>query len=508
VDPNEQLSVTIRVRRARRETPVRLPAACAERWDALSARHAFAKRFGSAPPDLQRIRQFALRYGLTVVEENAARGSATLSGTAGQICRAFAVELNHYDSVAGQYRGRDGFIHVPAPVAGLIEGVFGLDNQPIGGRNGDGQLGNSLLTPPEVARLYNFPTGRSAAGQTIGIIEFGGGYFRRDVERFFESLGPGFHSPSIIDVGVDNAFNNPGWDSAKDREALLDICIAAAAAPGATIAVYFAPQTQKGWVDAVQRAVHPGPGDPVPSVLSICWFLANGDDLESLRDRRVTTDAVDAISAAFEDAAALGEFGPTVFVASGDFGADSDIDGKARVQYPASDPWVTSCGGTMIQNISGASFDEFGWPSSGGGVSAHFALPEYQIQAGVPLSVNDGSTGRGAPDIAGNASPASGYLMEYKGSRFIASKTSAVAPLYAGLAALLNANLGRQVGFLNPVLYSLGADSRVFRDIKDGTVNGSPGYTCLPGWDACTGWGSVNGSALLSELRRRSSQSS
>ncbi len=215
---------------------------------------------------------------------------------------------------------------------------------------------------------------------------------------------------------------------------------------------------------------------------------------------------MDAINDIFRDAATLGEFGPTIFVASGDSGANSDIDGKARVQYPASDPYVTSCGGTTIGNVKGNRFDESAWKFSGGGVSAHFALPAYQRNAGVPVSLNDGRSGRGVPDIAGNASPASGYRMELKGAPFIAAKTSAVAPLYAGLTALLNANLGRQIGFLNPILYSLGAGSPVFRDIDDGAANGSPGYRCGPGWDACTGWGSLNGEALLSELRRRGSK--
>jgi kumamolisin len=362
----------------------------------------------------------------------------------------------------------------------------------------------SQLTPPDVARLYEFPTGCGAAAQTIGILAFGGGYRLRDVERYFASLGPAFSPPRIADIGINGGRNNPGSDYRADREVLMDICIAAAAAPGAEIAVYFAPQNEKGWVDAIQRAVHPGPGDPAPSVLSICWYLSFGDDEASLRGSGVTDDAIRTISSAFHDAS---ECGLTIFVASGDSGAHSEIDGLARVQYPASDPWVTACGGTNIGNVSGAVFEETAWHGSGGGVSARFPLPDYQAHARVPHSVNDGRPGRGVPDIAGNAGPASGYRMELDGAPFVACKTSAVAPLYAGLAVLLNANLGRRIGFLNPLLYSLGAASPVFRDIDDGTANGVPGYACGPAWDACTGWGSLRGSALLSELRRRLGES-
>ena len=465
-DPQERLSVTLR----------------------LSQEH-----------DRKQLGDFASCYGLRLIEVDATKRSAILRGRAQQMSRAFGIALSYYSSTGDEYRGRDGYIHVPAELEGTIQGVFGLDTQPVGGRNGDGIFGTALLTPGDIARLYDFPPGQSAAGQTIGVIEFGGGYLRSDIEHFFSSLAA--KAPAIVEVNIDGASNNPGWSSPKDREVLMDICLAAAVAPGATIAVYFAPQTQKGWVDAIQRAVHPGPGDPVPSVISISWYLSNGDDAGSLRDCGVTPDTVDAISSAFFDAAARGESGPTVFVASGDLGADSGIDGKARVQYPASDPWVTACGGTRIAK-TGSSFEEFAWPLSGGGVSAHFALPAYQTGAGVPMSVNDGRPGRGVPDIAGNASPASGYRMELKGAPFVAAKTSAVAPLYAGLTALMNASLGRQVGFLNPLLYALGAGSHVFRDINDGTMNGAPGYQCGPGWDACTGFGSLRGSALLGELRR------
>jgi len=450
--------------------------------------------------DFLRFGGFATRHGLSVVEMNQARRSVTLEGTATQVRKAFAVELNVYESSRGRYRGRHGYIHVPRELAGTVQGIFGLDNHPIGGRNGHGVDGRPLLTPVDVARLYAFPSGRGAAGQTIGVLEFGGGYYQRDVDYFFDSLG--VPPPRIIEVEVDGASNSPERSPASDREVLMDICIAGAVAPGATIAVYFAPQTERGWVDALDRAVHPGAYDPAPSVLSISWYVAEGDDRDSLRDRRVTLDAVDAISAIFRDAA-FGESGVTVFVASGDTGTHSEIDGKARVQYPASDPWVTSCGGTTISNVNGNCFDEGAWHFSGGGVSAHFSLPTYQACADIPVSVNDGKPGRGVPDIAGNASPASGYRMELKGAPFIASKTSVVPPLYAGLTALLNANLGWQVGFLNPILYELGADSPIFRGIADGTTNGSPGYRCRPGWDACTGWGSLNGTALLNELRWR-----
>jgi kumamolisin len=219
---------------------------------------------------------------------------------------------------------------------------------------------------------------------------------------------------------------------------------------------------------------------------------------------------IDALSTTFHDAAILGQNGPTIFVASGDTGSESKVpDGKAHVQYPATDPWVTACGGTAIDSISGSSFREITWNdtgATGGGISDYFSPPTYQNGVTLPPLINDGHKGRGVPDVAGNASPNSGFPIKVDGIDLIVSGTSAVAPPYAGLVALINATLGQSVGFLNPILYSLGLASTVFSDINDGRTNalyGAPGYKSGPVWDACTRWGSINGAALLAVLQQQ-----
>jgi hypothetical protein len=317
-----------------------------------------------------------------------------------------------------------------------------------------------------------------------------------------------------------------------DAETTQDICIAAKAAPGANIAVFFSSFDQKGWVDLINRVVFPNPGDPVCSVLSSSWYIADGDDLATLTNEGVSPAMVDAISNAFHDAAILGH--TTICIASGDTGSNSYAgkypifstdpltyggDGKAHVQYPASDPWVLSVGGTTVGNIVQLppSFDEYVWndpdpsdPSqwgtTGGGVSDRFRLPSYQVHAGVPKSVNDNHVGRGVPDVAGNASINSGYSgLFIIGLPFIGNGTSASAPHWAGLIAVINAALGEPVGFLNPSIYEFG--SSVFRDIKpppgptNNSNSGISGYPAGQGWDACTGWGSPNGVALLTALQ-------
>jgi hypothetical protein len=496
----------------------------------------FAARHGASDDDLKRVADFAGSRQLRVVAPNVNRRTVVVSGTVGAMSAAFGVDLQRYEGADKQsYRGREGFIHVPAELADVIQGVFGLDNRTIGGTNTAGRPGATLerppagrdnlpgggvnvgdppntnvLTVPQVAQLYDFPAG-NATGQTIGLLEVFGGYQHSDIQTFFTNQG--LAVPTIVDVSVDGATNQPGGPA--DQEVVLDICVAGAIGQGATIAVYFAPATQQGWVDAIARAVHPMGTDPVPSVISISDYIANGDDSATLSAEGVTTAFVNAVGQAFQDAAL---FGITVLVASGDTGSDSKVgDGNAHVQYPASDPWITSCGGTTVGNVAGSSFAEIAWNDSffggfvgatGGGISDLFALPGYQAGAGIPLSVNPGQNqGRGVPDIAGNASPNSGYDIWLNGSVVPAggNGTSAVAPLYAGLVALWNASLGQKVGFLNPLLYALNGTG-VIRDIADGgtnALNGAPGYTCGPGWDGCTGLGVIDGALFLAALQAR-----
>jgi kumamolisin len=139
--------------------------------------------------------------------------------------------------------------------------------------------------------------------------------------------------------------------------------------------------------------------------------------------------------------------------------------------------------------------------ATGGGVSAVFALPSWQSSAKVPAQPQTGFAGRGVPDVAGNADPSTGYQVLVDGQNEIVGGTSAVAPLWAGLIAIINQQLGASLGFVNPQLYSLGENG--FHDITSGNNDDSNlgNYSAGPGWDACTGLGSPNGAALLAALK-------
>ena len=499
-DPAERASVSIRLRR-RTDAP---PVGDFSQSSALSTRltrEEFAAAFGADPADIERIEAFASDHGLTVEETSIPRRTVVLAGTVAQMGEAFAVDLGRYQVGETSYRGREGHVHLPADLVPVVEGIFGLDNRqqarPLF-RSASPAQAVQPLTPPAVAQLYDFPTGVNASGQCIGLLEFGGGYHPADITAWFTNLG--LTPPALVDVSVDGATNSPGSDA--DTEVILDIDVAGAVGQGARMAVYFAPWTEQGWVDVVTTAVHDATNDP--SVLSISW---GWPELETIEGLTWTQAAMNAVSATFQEAAALGV---TVLAASGDQGSDCQIgDHHAHVIYPGCDPYVTSCGGTEIENVSGANFTEVLWNdngASGGGVSVNFPVPAWQGSVSVPASVNDGHHGRAIPDVAGNADPGSGYmLVQDGGQNGPVGGTSAVGPLYAGLVALLNARLDDRAGYLNPILYEVGA-SGVFRDVTccgTNAFSGAPGYPVSVGWDATTGFGSIRGMDLLAALQGR-----
>jgi kumamolisin len=167
-----------------------------------------------------------------------------------------------------------------------------------------------------------------------------------------------------------------------------------------------------------------------------------------------------------------------------------------HVDFPASSPNVLGCGGTELFASGATISSETVWnegtnSATGGGVSSTFPLPDYQKNVKLPAAF------RGVPDVAGDADPNSGYQVRVDGQDMVIGGTSAVAPLWAGLIALINQKLGIPVGFLNPLLYGSLSGKNLFNDITSGN-NGA--YAAGPGWDACTGWGSPDGSKLLKAL--------
>ena len=511
-DANEKVSVSVRIRRKAGAAP--LPdmdyyAATPPAERKYMTHAEFAANYGADTADLARVEAFAKNAGLSVEEMSAARRTIVLTGTVAQMNAAFGVTLGRYRTADQEYRGREGFVHVPAELKDIVEGVFGLDNRRMARRAG-GPASITPLNPLQVAKLYNFPTSANGSGQTIALLEFGGGYLQSDITDYFttnKGIGPGHTTPPLTAISVDGQPNAPDGSN-ESAEVALDISVAGAVAQGAKIAVYFAPFTEQGWVDAVTTAVQgvsklPAGWAP-PSTISISWAWT---EFEAFGSFTWSQAAMNAVSATFQEAAALGI---TVFVASGDNGSNCQIgDGKAHCYYPSSDPWITSCGGTTIENVSGSSFTEITWNDNGitgGGISDAFPLPAWQVGKGIPKSVNPGGrVGRGIPDIAGYAN---GYNIVLQGATSAGWwGTSETAPLYAGLTAVINSANGFSAGYINPILYNAGVSAIV--NIHDGGSNAvapAPGYTATAGWNACCGLGRVNGQSMLSVLKSRGTE--
>jgi kumamolisin len=520
VDPAQMVELTIRLRS-------RAPAGeLAARADALGAlppdRRAyltpeqFAATYGADPADVERVTQFARQSGLAVVRTDVSQRLVVVSGRAPVVAAAFRVELMRYTSPSGDYRGRVGPVQIPEDLQGIIESVHGLDDRPqarahivLPDRDRRAALAAAArplaagaATPgsfsgAQVGTLYGFPAGLSGAGQTIGILEFGGGFSQGDLQSYFQQLG--LPVPRVTAVSADGTANQPGQDQDSDMEVMLDIEVAGSLAPGAQIVVYFAPFTDKGWIDVLAAAVHDT--QHRPSVISISWGYTEGQDIW-------TAQTIQAVNEAFQAAALQGI---TICAASGDDGSrDEDNDGRAHVDFPASSQYVLACGGTTLQLSSTGLVGETVWNggasggSSGGGISDMIALPSWQ-RGIVPPSVNpDHRVGRGVPDVAGNADGATGYAVLAGGQVLTGvGGTSAVAPLWAALIARINQHLGKPVGYLNPLLYGGLGKTAALRDVTTG--NNDPtgrigGYSARAGWDPCTGWGSPDGTRLLNAL--------
>jgi kumamolisin len=496
VDPNEPMHVTVVLRE--RPTPKHHPS-----LDDLVAsgkrvsREEYAERYGADPNDVKEVEKFAQAHGLKVSQVNLPARTLVLTGCCSAFSKAFHVDLAAYQYEGGTYRGRTGPVSIPTELAAIVRGVHGLDNRPQAethfrtAANASAAAATSY-TPLQIAKAYNFPSSVNGKGQTIAIIELGGGFSQSDLDTYFKSLGIS-PAPSVTAVSVDGATNSPTGDpNGPDTEVMLDIEVAGAVAPGAKIVVYFAPNTDAGFLDAINQAAMDKTHKP--SVISISW----GGPESSW-----TAQSLQNYNSALQGIAALGV---TVCVACGDNGSsDGSSDGSDQVDFPASSPFSLACGGTSL-DISGTAItsevvwnDGAGNGATGGGVSATFPLPSYQANANVPPSANPGgAAGRGVPDVSGDADPQTGYQVLADGSQFVVGGTSAVAPLWAGLVALFNQTLGTPVGYLNPNLYQkVALAAGTFNDITSGN-NGD--YSAGPGWDACTGWGSPNGAAIVQSL--------
>jgi kumamolisin len=512
IDPSEVITVTVELRR-RAEVPAEL----INGPETISTAE-LGERYGANPADATLVADVLGRYGLTVTEFQLGSRRLKVSGMIAAMSAAFGTSLTAVTSSAPggtgrvTHRYRTGSLSVPSELSGIIVAVLGLDDRPAARahfrRLTDAPGGVAAphaasagvpLTALQVASFYDFPAGTDGTGQTIALIELGGGYNASDLSTYFSGLN--LSVPTVTAIGVDGGSNSPG--SSADGEVELDIEVAGAVAPKASIVVYFAPNTDQGFSDAISEAIN---ATPTPIVVSISW----GGPESSW-----SSQSMSSMNEVISDAATLGT---TVTVAAGDNGSSDNPNSTSgvAVDFPASSPYSLACGGTTLigNTATSAITSEVVWNeqannegATGGGVSVVYARPTWQADAGVPASAAGGggtgssaNPGRGVPDVAGNADPVTGYQVVVDGQAQPIGGTSAVAPLWAGLIARLAQATGTRFGLLQPLIYkgvTPGTAVAGFNDIIKGS-NGA--YKAGPGWDACTGLGSPDGTALLSLL--------
>jgi kumamolisin len=504
VDPGQEATVTL-VLRPRGDITTPIPEDIGRIRPGLRAhlsREQLASVRGADPVDVAALEDWCRGAGLPLLAVAADRRTVTVRGPLGRLGELFGVELRRSTLGGREYRSISGSVSLPSDLAGRVVAVLGLDTRPVAAphfrlRPAAPQVRPAASStpasypPPQVAELYSFPAGTTGAGECIGFIELGGGFRPADITTYFEQLK--VPAPDVLAISVDGAENQPtGAVDGPDGEVMLDIEVAGSTAPGVRLAVYFAPNTDQGFLDAINMALH----DDVnrPAVISISWGSAEAN---------WPSATMVAFDQAFQDGALVGV---TICVAAGDNGSGDGLDnGQANVDFPASSPHALACGGTRLTSSGNRISAEVVWNdgpgggATGGGVSAEFALPSWQATAHVPPSADPGhKSGRGVPDVSGDADPESGYQVLVDGESTVFGGTSAVAPLWAALLVRCAQALQHNPGYLNPILYQTLEAEGATRDITNGN-NGA--YKAGPGWDPCTGWGSPDGTKLLAGLR-------
>jgi kumamolisin len=480
----------------------------------------FRKKYCASPRDADKVARVLKRYGLKVQSISLETRSMRISGTVAAVEAAFHARLGIYQSIHGKFRDRENDYKVPPGLKGIITAILGLSERWVVKKRlaaGRREVALRPYGPADFERHYRFPAG-DAAGQKIAIAEFASVYFSDDVTAYCRTYKRRVPKVALLPIhvrlrnraGVARLSRKDRADALDDaKEVMMDTEIIAGLCPKAAISVYFAHDTQKGWVDMLDRVIKDR-----PVVLSMSWGAT-----EDGRDWAPA--AVDAINERLQVAAALGI---TICASAGDDGSsDQQTDRRAHCAFPASSPHVLAVGGTQMEHIEGQLIERV-WHkkpgrrtpnrkqrsgATGGGVSARFARPKWQ---GVKVkSLNRRSIdGRVMPDVTALSGPP-WYAMVLDRKWTTGGGTSASAPLWAALIARINALLPKEKRqrFLTPHLYKVSAfgepiGRHVCHDITIGHNTSIPhpgkGYAAAHGFDAASGWGTPVGTSLLLAL--------
>jgi subtilase family serine protease len=474
----------------------------------------FGARFGASQAAYEFVRSWADANGFTVSPRNAARTTITIAGTAGLFGRVFSTEFASFDT-QGHGLGR-AFLRtprLPAALSGSVQSIVGLASRaqyaplfhvvPAAARTAVGTGLGGGYAPSDIRTAYDIPAQTGASSETVALFEQGG-YEPSDISIYDTQYGV---SVPVSPIGVNGSSTAPAG-SDVEVEAALDIDAVGGVNPATKqILVYI--DTASSFSAALVAALTQIADDRTATVVSISYGL----DEKSQGENAVTAE-----NTVLTQLAAQGQ---TVFVSAGDGGASGSqilgiiaLRAGKNVEDPGSQPLVTSVGGTTLNTSSNESWaSEYTWNewskqagATGGGISAYWGIPAYQIKKGVSVAVANGGspTQRNVPDLAADADPYTGYSIysAYEGGWLAIGGTSLSSPLWAGMTSVINADRVAKklprVGYLNTQLYAV-SPLASFHDIVAGNNSTTTvtGYAAGAGYDDVTGWGSVDLGKLL-----------
>jgi len=497
----------------------------------------FGKRFGVSNNDLAKITAWLKAQGFRIEETPAGHRSVVFSGSSDQVASAFNTQIRRYTVGTERHIANASDPQIPPAMAPVVNGVLKLHDfrhQPSSvlqkklGALSTAQFNygsNHYIAPADFATIYNvnplYSNGVNGSGQTIAII--GRSNINvDDVQAFRNQFGLPANPPKVTIVNSDPGQNGDAV------EAILDTEWSGAVAPKATVNLVVAASTNTA--DGIDLSAQYAVNHNVGSVISVSYGAC---------EAAMGVAELSFYHSLWQQAAAQGI---SVFVSSGDSGAAGCDPGSAStgrlkgVNGLCSSPYSTCVGGTQFRdtsnpgqywlpgnnpylgsaqgyipeavwNESGASGGSGLW-AGGGGASITFPKPAWQKGPGVPA---DGL--RDVPDVSLTAASHDGYLIVQGGSLLTIAGTSASAPSFAGLMALVDQKTAARQGNANPVFYGLATKqstggATVFHDVTTGnnSVPGVSGFTAGVGYDLATGLGSVDANQMVNHWNDTTSQ--
>jgi kumamolisin len=448
----------------------------------------FTTMFGPSQQDYDTVLRWAEDNGFTVVGTSRNRMNVDVTGSVASIEKALHVNMGLYRHPT---ENRNFYAPDREPTVDLpfqLWHIAGLDNYsiphptvihiPLGvaPQATTGSCPEQSFCGSDMRAAYYEGSTLTGSGQSLGLLEYAGTDLT-DLDTYYTNAGQTNNVPVTLlsTDGTSTSCVSP----CDDTEQTIDMTQALGMAPGLASLVMYVGSTDAAIFNAMATA------DPLNAQLSSSWTWSPADP---------STD-----NPYFQEFAAQGQ---NLFQASGDgakWSSGSEI-------YPADDVYLTSVGGTDLETSGpgGPWSSETAWADGGGGISPdRFAIPFWQTTTASGCS-NCSISYRNGPDVSANANftfyvcanQSACTANDYGGTSF-------AAPMWAGYLALVNQQAVAQgaptLGFINPALYDIGLSSSYDVDFHDIT-GGSDGYPATTGYDLATGWGSPNGSGLISRL--------